>query len=193
MAKELTNIDYLYSTNTVLVFGKIDTETVEPIAKQLLALYHSKGNSPIHILIDSPGGCEYKGMMLVELLLAMKRPVVTYGIGEVGSAAIDIFLAGDKRICTKRTLFMVHEYDLPFEGKSHELLAAHGIQKWMCRRDCNYYKERAGDAVAELLLKKSNQWLTPQQAKRLGIVHKIVKCVNIPRVIGKTLSMENGE
>ena len=173
----------LYKSNIILVPDEVTPATIAPIAQQALALHMVNTKAPISVIVNSPGGeCE-SGFMLIDILLGMRRPVVTYALGEACSMGLLIYLAGDLRIATPRSMFLAHQYTWGTHDKYHELKSRRAIEDWYHRRMREYVGERASKEAAALLDKESDQWLTAVQAKKLGIVHKIVKCVNIPRFV----------
>ena len=65
----------------------------------------------IHIDIESPGGFVSEGLALYHELKAQQRkkvPITTETRGLVASAAMDIFVAGNRRIATQHSMMMIH-------------------------------------------------------------------------------------
>jgi ATP-dependent protease ClpP protease subunit len=63
---------------------------------------------PINVLIDCNGGNARCGFYGHDWLMALPCPVHTYAVGNCGSAALDIFLAGEKRFSLPRSVFLIH-------------------------------------------------------------------------------------
>jgi ATP-dependent protease ClpP protease subunit len=61
----------------------------------------------------------------VDIILASKTPVYTYGEGNVESAALDVFLAGKQRYAYKHTMFMVHGNSTDAAGMNLDNFKSH--------------------------------------------------------------------
>ncbi len=86
---------------------------------------------PIHVLIDTDGGNLKTAMAIYDVLLASKAPIFTYGLSEVSSAGVLIYIAGKKRFAFKHTQFMTHESSLSVAGskKDFEATSAQCIEQ----------------------------------------------------------------
>lgn len=174
--------DNLHACNILYVPDEITPKTIAPVVRQALAIHMVDSTEPVSVVINSPGGDTDAGFNLIEILLGMKRPVVTYALGGAWSCGFLIYLAGDIRIATPRTTFLLHQYSWYSAGKYHELVADRAIQDHMNKILREYITERASDKAAALMTEdKSDQWLTARQAQRVGIVHRVVNRVCIPR------------
>lgn len=74
----------------------------------LLAFFNkNKQAEEYHITIDSPGGLVDEGYLIAEIIKKQVKPVVTIA-KEVMSIATIIFLAANRRIASKKSVFMIH-------------------------------------------------------------------------------------
>jgi ATP-dependent Clp endopeptidase proteolytic subunit ClpP len=119
--------------------------------------------------INSEGGVVDTGFDIFNYIKSLKLPITTVGSGLVASIATVIFMAGDKRILTSGTEFMIHSPMGGIDGTADEIEAyAQSV------RDCEnklikFYTNQTGlsvDAIAPLL--KNETWLTEDQATSLG-------------------------
>ena len=76
------------STKENSLTGKIISQTYALAAE---------GSEPIHVFIDTDGGSLKVALTIYDMLKATKCPIFTYGLSEVCSAGVVIFLAGEKR------------------------------------------------------------------------------------------------
>ena len=174
--------DNLHACNILYIPDEITPKTIAPVVRQALAIHMVKSTDPVSVIINSPGGDTDAGFNLIEILLGMKRPVVTYALGGAWSCGFLIYLAGDIRVATPRSTFLLHQYSWYSAGKYHELVADRKIQDHCSKILQDYITERASAEAAALMVEeKSDQWLTARQAQKIGIVHKVVQRVNIPR------------
>lgn len=72
----------------------------------------------VHLYITSPGGLVSVADMYIAAINDCKGHVVTHGVGGVASAAVILFLAGDERICTPGSSYMLHNVQYGVEGDS---------------------------------------------------------------------------
>lgn len=77
---------------------------------------------PIEMFINSGGGSATAGNAIIASMEMSETPIVTYGLGIVGSMALAIFVAGDYRIAHRFCRFMYHTVAYGMEGhiKDHE-------------------------------------------------------------------------
>ena len=74
----------------------------------LLAFFNkNKQAEEYHITVDSPGGLVDEGYLIAEIIKKQVKPVVTIA-KEVMSIATIVFLAANRRITSKKSVFMIH-------------------------------------------------------------------------------------
>ena len=127
------------------------------------------GATSFRVHINSEGGVVDTGFDIFNYLKSLQLPITTVGSGLVASIATVIFMAGDKRILTSGTQFMIHSPMGGIDGTADEIEAyAQSV------RDCEnklikFYTNQTGlgaDAIAPLL--RNETWLTEEQATSLG-------------------------
>jgi len=99
------------------ISGMITSATV----KRLVRYLHSEAtNTALYVYISSPGGCTRSALAIYEILRTFsdktQAPVITQALDECYSAALIIYLAGDKRCTTEHATFMIHEVQVE-EGR----------------------------------------------------------------------------
>lgn len=127
------------------------------------------GATSFRVHINSEGGVVDTGFDIFNYLKSLQLPITTVGSGLVASIATVIFMAGDKRVLTSGTQFMIHSPMGGIDGTADEIEAyAQSV------RDCEnklikFYTNQTGlgaDAIAPLL--RNETWLTEEQATSLG-------------------------
>lgn len=127
------------------------------------------GATSFRVHINSEGGVVDTGFDIFNYLKSLQLPITTVGSGLVASIATVIFMAGDTRILTSGTQFMIHSPMGGIDGTADEIEAyAQSV------RDCEnklikFYTNQTGlgtDAIAPLL--RNETWLTNEQATSLG-------------------------
>ena len=64
---------------------------------------------PINLYINSPGGCVYSALALINAIEYSKTPVITHALGMVMSGALYVMASGHIRKAHKYSSFMFHE------------------------------------------------------------------------------------
>ena len=68
-----------------------------------------RGMEHLVLQISSTGGFCYWGFMLADFITGLPIKVTTHAFGRVESMGVVIFCAGEKRLATENTGFMIHE------------------------------------------------------------------------------------
>jgi len=128
----------------------------------------------LNLIITSPGGDLNAAFALVDTMRGSAVPIRTIGLGQIASAGLMIFIAGDKglRILTPNTSILSHQYSWGAFGKEHELFATVKEFDLTTKKMINHYKKCTGLSEAkirEVLLPPQDMWLSPHEAKKLGL------------------------
>jgi ATP-dependent Clp protease protease subunit len=128
----------------------------------------------LNLVITSPGGDLNAAFALIDVMRGSAIPIRTIGLGQIASAGLMIFIAGDKdqRILTPNTSILSHQYSWGAFGKEHELFATVKEFDLTTKKMIQHYKKCTGlsDAkIREVLLPPQDIWLSPVEAKKLGL------------------------
>lgn len=128
----------------------------------------------LNLIITSPGGDLNAAFALIDVMRGSAIPVRTIGLGQIASAGLMIFIAGDKgmRILTPNTSILSHQYSWGAIGKEHELFATVKEFDLTTKKMIQHYKKCTGlteAKIREILLPPQDVWLSPQEAKKLGL------------------------
>ena len=132
----------------------------------------------LQLIINSGGGDLQAAFAVIDTMKGSAIPVHTVGIGCVASAAVLIFIAGEKgkRTLTPNTSILSHQYSWGTYGKEHELLATAREYELTTQRMLKHYKKCTGlteKKIREHLLPPQDIWLSAIEAKKLGICDSI--------------------
>ncbi len=152
-------------------------ETLETIA----GTGKRKANRNIKFYICTGGGDCCVGLAIYDLLRSKARSsgllIETIAIGEVASAGIVIFLAGDRRLIHENALLFSHLTDQCMEGCSRQ--EKENIINQMRLVDAIYKRiilKRSKLSSRTLArLEKSEKYITAEEAVRYGLAHEIIK------------------
>jgi ATP-dependent Clp protease protease subunit len=134
--------------------------------------------SMLNLIINSPGGDLNAGFALIDVMKGSAVPIRTIGLGQIASAGLMIFIAGEKghRILTPNTSILSHQYSWGAFGKEHELFATVKEFDLTTKKIISLYKKSTGldeKTIREVLLPPQDIWLSPQEAKKYGLCDEI--------------------
>lgn len=112
---ELFHEENLYLPTRTVYFGgtpytadEVDSISIAQVIKNLQILEHKKV-APISFVLNSCGGDWYSGIALYDMIKALKSEVTIIGMGQLFSMGSVIMQAGDKRVLTEHSKFMLHD------------------------------------------------------------------------------------
>lgn len=97
------------------VHSEIDSEMMQRFVDWLRRA-GERGARRIHLCINSRGGSVPVTLGCVSLLQTLPVELVTYNMGHCDSAAVLLFLAGDRRVCLPRSTFFLHALRVELSG-----------------------------------------------------------------------------
>jgi ATP-dependent Clp protease protease subunit len=178
----LTQLDSLIGRNKqensfALLFSEIDDSVAKEIVEWILMANFAEGDdrpSILNLMINSPGGDLTAGFAIVDVMRGSSIPIRTIGLGQIASAGLMIFLAGEKgqRVLTPNTSIMSHTFSAGAIGKRHELISIQKEFDMTHDRILDHYVKFTGldaDVIEEKLLTKSDVYLSAKEAFDLGI------------------------
>jgi ATP-dependent Clp protease, protease subunit len=132
----------------------------------------------LNMIITSPGGDLNAAFALIDVMRGSAIPIRTIGLGQIASAGLMIFIAGEKgqRILTPNTSILSHQYSWGAIGKEHELFATVREFDLTTKKMIAHYKKCTGldeKKIRETLLPPQDVWLSPVEAKKLGLCDEV--------------------
>jgi len=176
-----TNIE-LRNQGIIHICGAIKDEKIGETIKELVFMnfFENMSFKNIQIILNSCGGELNSAFMLTDFIEFSKKPVYITGLGICASAGILILCSGveNHRIITKNTSLLSHQYTWGMAGeKYHDLVASRKEQDLTHERMINHYLKHSNlnrNQIKKILLPESDVWLTPKEAKKYGLIDKIV-------------------
>ncbi|MBD3235720.1 MAG: ATP-dependent Clp protease proteolytic subunit [Candidatus Eisenbacteria bacterium] len=165
-------------TRTVLVCESISDELARKVYQQLLILEAESREKPITVLVNSPGGEADSGFGIYDMLRFVGAPVRTLVAGLCASAAVLVFLAGDKRhrYSLPHSRFLLHQPSSQSFGQASDLQIA--------SREILRLRDRYNRIVADLtgtdletITRDSDRdfWMTAEEARDYGLVQQLIR------------------
>ena len=162
-----------------LLMDEISDSTCKDVIQFIISKNISKPYPKyLQLIINSGGGDLQAAFALIDTMKGSAIPVRTVGLGCVASAAIAIFMAGEKgkRVLTPNTSVLSHQYSWGTYGKEHELLATVKEYELTTKRMINHYKKCTGlneKKIRQHLLPPEDVWLSATEAKKLGLCDSV--------------------
>lgn len=158
-----------------LLMDEISLQTTKPVVEWVFeANFTEERPDMLNLIICSPGGDLNAAFALIDTMRGSAIPVRTIGLGQIASAGLMIFLAGERgqRILTPNTSILSHQYTWGAFGKEHELFATVKEFDLTTKKMISHYKKCTGlneKKIREILLPPQDIWLSPNEALELGL------------------------
>ena len=176
--KEVTPLaERLIKSRSILLSKGVDDKMVESVSTQLLLMEAESTTDPITVYVNSPGGSADCGFAIFDLLRFVEAPIVTVCSGICASAAILIYLAGDRgqRYTLPNSRFLLHQPSTRAQGTASDLqITAQEIVKLRERYNVIVSQEvsRPVDQVTADSMR--DFWLTAEEAVEYGLANKVI-------------------
>jgi ATP-dependent protease ClpP protease subunit len=175
-----TDIDDLEEHGVIVIDKEITKKTLAKASNRLLALgLDPTFNETVQIILNSPGGDTDAMWGFIDLIETSRLTVRTIAMGEICSAATEIFITGDERVMSENSVAMIHNYSTITYGSHHELIAARKWQDIEYQKSIRHYlkhsKYNTAKDVEKHVLLRNDHWLTPEEMKKHGLCETILK------------------
>ena len=167
----------LFKARTVIVTGEINQRVAAAVTSQLLALA-AESNDDITCYINSQGGHVEAGDTIHDMVRFLTPRVRMVGTGWVASIAALIYVAvpREDRFCLPNTRFLLHQPAGGAGGSAADIeIEAREILKMRDRLN-KVLADQTGQPLERIEDDtRRNFWLSAEEAKKYGIVGKIIK------------------
>jgi ATP-dependent Clp protease protease subunit len=167
----------LLKTRTIILSQGIDSNLAKSIFSRIVLLERESKTDPISVIINSQGGSADSGFGIYDMLRFIKPPVITITAGLCASAAIIVFLAGDKdkRLSLPNSRFLIHQPSTSAVGPASDLeITANQILKIRDQFNLIIASETGQDVKKITDDANRDFWMTAQEAVKYGLVSKII-------------------
>lgn len=135
----------------------------------------------VKVLLSSGGGFVESGIMIHNYLKGLHQrhalQVVTHNVGSVQSAAVDIYCAGNQRVTSPYTFFMVHDGNFDLDKGNYEVKDISDMDEE------NVVTSKAGHSLFSACtnltiaavgkMYQDQTYIDPDEALELGLAHSI--------------------
>lgn len=165
----------LSDIGTYILFDEINAESIKGVSEFIIkANYvYNKGDT-VTLMINSPGGDVYDGFGIIDLMDCSRVDVQTTAVGIVASMGSLIFTAGTqgKRVMSRNSYMMIHQFSQYMEGKYHDLIAHRNHEDHLNNKFIEHFVNRSKlseKRVKDLILNAKDVYIEPKQAKEWGL------------------------
>lgn len=131
---------------------------------------------PIHLHINSGGGCAFSGLAGASHILNSDIPVFTYVEGSAASAATILSCVGAKRHITEHSFMLIHQISTGVWGTYENLRdEKESMDSLMEMLESIYLKHTKLKKKQLKDLLKRDLWMNPQKCLELGLVDEVIK------------------
>ena len=168
--------DVYAEDNMVFFFCDVTMKSARDLCIKLAEL--SKKHTTIRICIRSDGGNLFEGyaaMDFIRDLVANGTIIETVVYGYCASAAVDIFLAGSKRMMGRNSYILIHQLSVDIGGTFNTLKADMRNNEKIMKHDRKVYNKYTSipPRVLDRLLTEDIN-LSAKKCLRYGIVHELI-------------------
>ena len=168
----------LLETRTIIISQGIDAQLANSIYSRLILLEKNDPDKTINVIINSQGGNADSGFGIYDMLKFIKPPVITLTAGLCASAAIIIFLAGDKgkRFALPNARFLLHQPSTSAVGPASDLeITANQILKIRDQFNRIIANETENEVKKITFDANRDFWLSAKEAVDYKLVSKIIE------------------
>lgn len=173
-----------------IIVTEFDDSSAVEFRRQVLEYSQLDTKEPIRVYINSYGGEVESMAFMIETLKSIPNPVHTICLGKAYSCGAILLSFGDIRSIGRYSTIMLHEISSGAFGSSSEMeISVREVKRqnqfWLKQvaKNCKIPYKELSDKID-----KGDLFLTPKQAKTLGIVDRI--CVLKPKLTEKKIKIE---
>lgn len=136
--------------------------------------------------LNSPGGDLVEALTVINLMKALKIPITTVANVGVESAALLIFLAGDRRVLLPNSYGMAHHVSTDSSGSFHSLQDTLNHLKQLESSMMSIFKKNTSlsdDEIKSMLLGRQDFFMDAETMMKYGIGDIIVEPEDLVEVL----------
>lgn len=168
----------LLKERIIFLGGPITDGLANTIIAQLLFLEHQDPKKDILLYINSPGGSVTATLAIYDTIQYVKPDVATFCMGMAASGAAVLLASGKKgkRYALPNSEILLHQVMGGAEGQAKDVeIAAKQIVRVKTQLN-QILSKHTGQPISKVEKDTDRDfWLTPEEAKKYGLVDEIIK------------------
>lgn len=172
----------LLKDRIIFLGDQVNEMTANAVVAQLLFLQADDAKKDIFLYINSPGGSVYDALAIYDTMQYVTNDIQTVGIGMQASAAAFLLSSGTKgkRFLLPHSTVMIHQPSSGTRGK----VTDQEIDLRESLRIKKLLEEIMAGNTGQKLEKihedmERDKWLTAEEAKKYGIVDKVIDDIKV--------------
>jgi ATP-dependent Clp endopeptidase proteolytic subunit ClpP len=166
-----------FKTRTLYFADEVEEMEVKAAVDRLLD-WQIEGDDPITVVLNSPGGDVFMGLMLFDTLAAIRQSgihVTTVVRGYAASMASILSQAGDTRVISPNSWYMIHEPSNIVIGTASRVKTEARLLEALHKQMCGVLSERSTLTTEEIQRHCDGKdwWMPAQEALALGFFDQI--------------------
>ncbi len=163
-----------------LLYGDVDTESMKAASAFIIkANMVNQTDDELTIFVNTVGGNCYDGFALIDLMSISRLPIRTVGLGSIVSMGVLIACAGTKgrRVMTRNSEVMAHQFAGSTHGKFHELVAATKANMYLEHQFVQHFLRHSSmneKQIRDVMFGPSDRWLSPAECKKFGLIDSVI-------------------
>jgi len=167
----------LLKERIIFVCSTVEDHMANLIVAQLLFLEAENPEKDIYMYINSPGGVVTAGLAIYDTMQYIKPKVATLCIGQACSMGSLLLCGGEKgmRYSLPHSRIMIHQPSGGYQGQATDI-EIHAQETLKIKRLINgLYSKHTGQDIkyVEKSMERDN-FMSPEEAKKFGIIDKII-------------------
>lgn len=184
----------LLKERVVYLGTQVVPQIANAIVGTLLFLDSQDSEKPIHFYINSPGGSVSDGLAIYDTMQSIKAPIHTYTLGMAASMGSFLAMAGEQghRYAQPNSRIMIHQPLIMggqgggISGQVTDIVnTAQELQKTKEKLTRAYALHTGQDYEKLLAIMERDTYLTPEEAKNLGLCDVILESPKIAALKAK--------
>jgi ATP-dependent Clp protease protease subunit len=169
-------LDLLQRERTLIISEVVTPKLTQRVMSQLLWL-DSRGEDPIKLFINTPGGSADDGFAIYDMIRFVKAPVYAVCLGLNASAGTIILLGAprERRLALPNARIMIHQPSGAGRGRASDIeITANEILKLRHRAN-EILAAETGKSVEQVERDTDRDyWLTAEEARAYGLVSRVI-------------------
>lgn len=145
-------------SEAVTLYGEVDMASAAKVIAGIQAQNKIDTKLPILLFINSPGGDVIAGNMILDAMMASRRPIITVDVGMAASMAAFVFEAGSKRVISPGAILMFHEASMGAQGDLSHVRSRVDVVSRLVDRYETFVAKRAGISLEAYRAHAAAQW-----------------------------------
>jgi ATP-dependent Clp protease protease subunit len=168
--------DVLIKNRELFLYEKIDENSTSRLIKEIKALNYVN-QKPITLWINSPGGSTVNGLALINIMRAVKSPIITIVNSEAASMASQVAVAGNIRKIVYNGWIMLHDMSGGITGdySGKVKYRAQWIEKHYKNLEDNYRQFTKLTKKDLEIARNGELWLDAEACLKKGLVDEIIR------------------